>query len=221
MRKDPTGHVEALAKLEIKTTKATPTFLPTVKLFMEVDAKTAAFYAQALRRAEAAKTECEEIVEFFSQPGGIGGPGRHRKKHVAELGTHSESSAHDEPSSASTASSEQSEQSESESEDTEAVEKQAKKILHRRSTLARVDAREKGKSALALSRDLGMSYKACFVLAHKLREAMAEEMKGRIVGGVGKVSADILAATRSPRITKSSAATAGRPRTRTASVRLP
>ena len=46
----------------------------------------------------------------------------------------------------------------------------------------------KGKAALALSRDLGTSYKTCFVLAHKLREAMAEEMKGRIVGGEGKVA---------------------------------
>src|SRR5438876_5757120 len=31
----------------------------------------------------------------------------------------------------------------------------------------------KGKSMLALSRDLGCSYKASFVLAHKMREAMA------------------------------------------------
>ena len=46
----------------------------------------------------------------------------------------------------------------------------------------------KGKSALALSRDLGVSYKAAFVLLHKLREAMAEEMKGRVVGGEGKVA---------------------------------
>ncbi|MGB8277010.1 MAG: IS1595 family transposase [Methylovirgula sp.] len=46
----------------------------------------------------------------------------------------------------------------------------------------------KGKSALALSRDLGVSYKAAFVLAHKLREAMAEEMKGRVVGGDGKIA---------------------------------
>ena len=35
---------------------------------------------------------------------------------------------------------------------------------------------------LALSRDLGLSYKSAFVLAHKLREAMAEELKGRIIG---------------------------------------
>src|SRR6202162_2591262 len=46
----------------------------------------------------------------------------------------------------------------------------------------------KGKSALALSRDLGVSYKTAFVLLHKLREAMAEELKGRIVGGEGKVA---------------------------------
>jgi transposase-like protein len=44
----------------------------------------------------------------------------------------------------------------------------------------------KGKSALALSRDLGVSYKCAFVLQHKFREAMAEEMKGRVVGGEGK-----------------------------------
>ncbi len=39
----------------------------------------------------------------------------------------------------------------------------------------------KGKSALAMSRDLGLAYKSAFVLFHKLREAMAEEMKGRVV----------------------------------------
>ena len=38
----------------------------------------------------------------------------------------------------------------------------------------------KGKSALALSRDLDCQYKTAFVLAHKLREAMVAEMKGRI-----------------------------------------
>jgi transposase-like protein len=46
----------------------------------------------------------------------------------------------------------------------------------------------KGKSALAMSRDLGTSYKCAFVLLHKLREAMAEELKGRTVGGEGKVA---------------------------------
>ena len=45
----------------------------------------------------------------------------------------------------------------------------------------------KGKSALALSRDLGVQYKTAWVLAHKLREAPASEMKGYQLGGVGKV----------------------------------
>ena len=45
----------------------------------------------------------------------------------------------------------------------------------------------KGKSALALSRDLGVQYKTAFVLAHKLREAMATEVKGYKLGGEGKV----------------------------------
>ncbi|HZR62382.1 MAG TPA: IS1595 family transposase [Xanthobacteraceae bacterium] len=44
----------------------------------------------------------------------------------------------------------------------------------------------KGKSALALSRDLSVSYKCAFVLLHKLREAMAAELKGRMIGGAGK-----------------------------------
>jgi hypothetical protein len=36
------------------------------------------------------------------------------------------------------------------------------------------------------SRDLGLSYKNAFVLLHKLSEAMAEKMSGRVVGGDGK-----------------------------------
>ncbi len=44
----------------------------------------------------------------------------------------------------------------------------------------------KGKSMLALSRDLGTSYKCTFMLAHKLREAMASELKGRVIGGEDK-----------------------------------
>lgn len=43
----------------------------------------------------------------------------------------------------------------------------------------------KGKSSLALSRDLGLSYKSAFVLAHKMREAMAAELSGRVLGGEG------------------------------------
>jgi len=41
----------------------------------------------------------------------------------------------------------------------------------------------KGHSALQLSRDLDCQYKTAFVLAHKLREAVAAEAKGRSVGG--------------------------------------
>ena len=44
----------------------------------------------------------------------------------------------------------------------------------------------KGKSALALSRDLDVQYKTAWVLAHKLREAMASEVKGYKLGGEGK-----------------------------------
>jgi transposase-like protein len=46
----------------------------------------------------------------------------------------------------------------------------------------------KGKSALALSRDLSIAHKTAWVLLHKLREAMAVEIKGRVVGGEGKVA---------------------------------
>ena len=45
----------------------------------------------------------------------------------------------------------------------------------------------KGKSALALSRDLDVQYKTAFVLAHKIREAMATELKGMRLGGRDKV----------------------------------
>jgi transposase-like protein len=45
----------------------------------------------------------------------------------------------------------------------------------------------KGKSALALSRDLDCQYKTAFVLAHKLREAMSIEVRGHKLGGAGKV----------------------------------
>jgi transposase-like protein len=45
----------------------------------------------------------------------------------------------------------------------------------------------KGKSALALSRDLDVQYKTAFVMAHKIREAMASEMKGARIGGAGRI----------------------------------
>lgn len=44
----------------------------------------------------------------------------------------------------------------------------------------------KGRSALQLSRDLDCQYKTAFVLAHKIREAMADEQKaiGEVAGSV-------------------------------------
>jgi len=45
----------------------------------------------------------------------------------------------------------------------------------------------KGKSMLAMARDLGVQYKTSFVLAHKMREAMAAEVKAvGTIGGEGK-----------------------------------
>jgi transposase-like protein len=44
----------------------------------------------------------------------------------------------------------------------------------------------KGKSMLALSRDLGTQYKTAFVLAHKIREAVSTEVRKTEVGGEGK-----------------------------------
>ena len=46
----------------------------------------------------------------------------------------------------------------------------------------------KGKSMLALSRDLDVQYKTAFVLAHKLREAMASSMKAQRIGGEGRTA---------------------------------
>jgi transposase-like protein len=42
----------------------------------------------------------------------------------------------------------------------------------------------KGKSMLAMSRDLGTSYKTSFVLAHKIHEAMASGVSQVEIGGV-------------------------------------
>jgi transposase-like protein len=44
----------------------------------------------------------------------------------------------------------------------------------------------KGKSALALSRDLDVQYKTAFVMAHKIRGAMGAAVKGLQLGGVGR-----------------------------------
>ncbi|QQP88695.1 IS1595 family transposase [Skermanella sp. TT6] len=43
----------------------------------------------------------------------------------------------------------------------------------------------KGISALQLGRDLDVQYKTAYVLAHKLREAMAAEVRGVVLGGDG------------------------------------
>src|ERR1700679_2764234 len=45
----------------------------------------------------------------------------------------------------------------------------------------------KGKSALALSRDLDVQYKTAFVLAHKLRESMATDLRGMKLGGTDRI----------------------------------
>lgn len=46
----------------------------------------------------------------------------------------------------------------------------------------------KGKSALALSRDLRVQYNTAFVLAHKIREAMGADIKGVVLGGEGRTA---------------------------------
>jgi transposase-like protein len=46
----------------------------------------------------------------------------------------------------------------------------------------------KGKSMLALSRELDVQYKTAFVLAHKIREAMASSVKALRIGGDGRVA---------------------------------
>jgi transposase-like protein len=46
----------------------------------------------------------------------------------------------------------------------------------------------KGKSMLAFSRDLDVQYKTAFVLAHKLREAMASTTRSLRIGGEGRTA---------------------------------
>jgi transposase-like protein len=46
----------------------------------------------------------------------------------------------------------------------------------------------KGKSMLALARDLDVQYKTAFVLAHKLREAIASSAKALCIGGEGRTA---------------------------------
>jgi hypothetical protein len=46
----------------------------------------------------------------------------------------------------------------------------------------------KGKSMLAFARELDVQYKAAFMLAHKLREAMASSAKALRIGGEGRTA---------------------------------
>ena len=46
----------------------------------------------------------------------------------------------------------------------------------------------KGKSMLALARELDVQYKTAFVLAHKMREAMAASVKALRIGGQGRTA---------------------------------
>jgi transposase-like protein len=46
----------------------------------------------------------------------------------------------------------------------------------------------KGKSSLALSRDLRVQYKTAFVLGHKIREAMGAARKRERIGGAGRIA---------------------------------
>jgi transposase-like protein len=46
--------------------------------------------------------------------------------------------------------------------------------------------RGQGQELLALSRDLGLRYKAAFCMAHKLRECMGAEVRQTAIGGEGK-----------------------------------
>ena len=66
----------------------------------------------------------------------------------------------------------------------------------------------KGISALQLARDLDCQHKTAFVLAHKLREAMAAETKGRRCSVKSKLMARTSAATSARPTSKRTALTA-------------
>ena len=61
---------------------------------------------------------------------------------------------------------------------------------------------------LQLSRDLDCQYKTAFVLAHKLREAIASEIKGATLSGIVEVDGAILAATSVRQTSKKTGSTA-------------
>jgi transposase-like protein len=80
----------------------------------------------------------------------------------------------------------------------------------------------KGKSMVAMSRDLGLAYKSAFVLSHKMREAMAEEMKGRVMATITTkpaLTVHILAGRSARQISKNTGLTGAFGEIRTASAR--
>jgi hypothetical protein len=82
-------------------------------------------------------------------------------------------------------------------------------------SLSHRDLRQwRGHAALQLSRDLDCQHKTAFVMAHKIREAMASETNGATVSGT---VARILAATFARPTTRLIAAIAGLPKIRPAS----
>ena len=76
----------------------------------------------------------------------------------------------------------------------------------------------KGHSALQLSRDLDCQYKTAFVLAHKIREAMASEANGATVSGEVEIDGAYFGGHVQPaQITRSIAATVALQRIKLAS----
>ena len=75
----------------------------------------------------------------------------------------------------------------------------------------------KGVSMLQLSRDIDCQYKTAFVLAHKLREAIASEIKGATLSGTVEVDGCYFGGHVARRTAKKTGSTAALLRTRPAS----
>src|SRR5437016_4339600 len=75
----------------------------------------------------------------------------------------------------------------------------------------------KGISALQLSRDLDVQHKTAFVLAHKLRQSIAVEVKGAKLDAKSRLMAPTSAAIFAPRTRKRTARTVALPSIRPAS----
>jgi hypothetical protein len=183
MRNDPAAYAAALKEFKIRVTEATPSFLAIVKMLLRVDAKTAAFYAAALRRAEVAKVECEKIVEFFDQPGGIGGLQRQQKQ-AKRTGAGEAPGSSDRDDTIPTRS--LNDNLVQIAEHQQKIERKAKKVLHQLPTLARFKAR-KGSRRTALAvvrRSVDGRYRVKFVIPHDqllLQKAYALIVNGRSI----------------------------------------